>query len=65
MKLHVTDNEELRTFIRDALRLNDGFCPCIKDSKGKEEYRCICEEMRTKIQVGQTCHCGLYVKDEM
>lgn len=65
MKLHVSDNKELVEIIRQGLRDNDGYCPCIFNSKGQEQYKCICEEMRKIIQVGQTCHCGLYIKDEM
>lgn len=65
MKIHVTDDENLRKLIREGLRLNEGYCPCVKDSKGKEEFKCICQEMLTKIQVGEPCHCGLYIKDEM
>jgi len=65
LKLHVTEDKELRDLIRAGLRANDGYCPCIKDSKNKEEYKCICREMREDIKVGETCHCGLYIKDEM
>lgn len=65
MKIHVTDNAELRDYIRQGLKDNQGFCPCIMDSLGKEEYRCVCREMREDIQVGESCHCGLYIKDEM
>lgn len=65
MKVHITDNIELRDYIREGLKENNGYCPCVLDSKGKPEYKCICEEMRTKIEVGQTCHCGLYIKDAM
>ena len=65
MKLHATENELLARTIREGLKKNNGYCPCVVDSKGKEEYKCICLEMREKIPVGQSCHCGLYVKDEM
>ena len=65
MRLHVTDNKELVEIIRQGLKENDGYCPCIFQSKGKDEYKCICKDMRENVQVGQTCHCGLYIKDEM
>lgn len=64
MKLHVTDNKELVDIVRKALKDNDGFCPCVKDSKGREEYRCLCLHFREKVPVGGVCHCGLYIKDE-
>ena len=65
MKIHVTPNKALAESIRENLKKNDGFCPCVLQSKGKEEYRCICQEMREQVPIGQSCHCGLYIKDEM
>lgn len=65
MRLHVNTDKELVNLIREGLRNNDGYCPCIMNSRGKEEYKCICQDMRENVPVGQTCHCGLYVKDEM
>lgn len=65
MRLHVNTDKELVNLIREGLRNNDGYCPCILHSKGKEEYKCICKDMRENVPVGQTCHCGLYIKDEM
>ena len=64
MKIHVNTDKELVQTIREGLRKNDGYCPCVLNSKGKEEYRCICKEMREQVPVGQACHCGLYIKDE-
>lgn len=64
MKIHVNTDKELVQTIREGLRKNDGYCPCVLNSKGKEEYRCVCKEMREQVPVGQTCHCGLYIKDE-
>ncbi len=65
MKLHVSDNEMVVKNIRAALRENDGYCPCVYQSKGKPEYKCICKDFIENVQVGQTCHCGLYIKDEL
>ena len=65
MKMHVTDNELIKQKIREALRKNDGYCPCVFNSKGKKEYLCPCEEFFEEIQPGHNCHCGLYIKDEM
>lgn len=64
MKVHSTSDVEIRNLIIKGLRENDGFCPCIINSKGKEEYRCMCEDFRNNTPVGKTCHCGLYIKDE-
>ena len=65
MKIHITEDKELVNTIRAALRKNDGYCPCIYQSKGKSEYKCMCQDFINNIKVGETCHCGLYIKDEM
>jgi len=64
MKIRVTENKELATIIRQGLKDNNGYCPCIYQSQGKEEYKCICKDMRENVKVGQPCHCGLYIKEE-
>lgn len=63
MKFHMTDDKTIRKIVIPGLRGNDGYCPCIYESKGKPEYKCPCEEFREKIQVGEFCHCGLFIKD--
>ncbi len=65
MKIHINEDKEIVAAIRAGLRENDGYCPCVLNSKGNEDYKCICKEMREQVPVGQTCHCGLYIKDEM
>lgn len=64
MKVHVTSNEELKQLIRHGLKDNDGYCPCVVNSKGHEQYKCMCEDFLNNVPVGQSCHCGLYIKDE-
>lgn len=65
MKIHITSDEELKNIILSGLKENNWYCPCILNSKGQEDYRCICKDMRENVQVGESCHCGLYIKDEM
>ena len=65
MKIHVNPNKELTQAIRMALKANDGYCPCIVDSKNKPEYKCMCQDFLNNVPAGETCHCGLYIKDEM
>lgn len=65
MKKHLTDDLEIRASVTEGLKENDGYCPCVYESKGKPEYKCPCAEFRNKVLVGQTCHCGLFIKDEM
>ena len=65
MKVHLNPDKEVVEMIRQGLKKNDGYCPCIYQSKGKPEYKCMCYEFLNNTQVGETCHCGLYIKDEM
>lgn len=65
MKIHVVDDKEHVAIIRKGLRDNDGYCPCVYQSKGRIEYLCPCKDFREKAQVGEKCHCGLYIKDEI
>ena len=59
----MNEDKELVEAVRKALRENGGFCPCVKNSKGQPKYQCICEDFRLNGKVGETCHCGLYIKD--
>ena len=65
MKVHITDDKELVATIRAALKENEGYCPCIYQSKGKSEYKCMCQDFLTNVKINEACHCGLYIKDEM
>lgn len=65
MKAHLNSNTEIVEIVRQGLQENDGYCPCIYQSKGKPEYKCPCEDFRRNVIVGQLCHCGLYIKDVM
>jgi len=65
MRSHITDDDKLRRSIIAALARNDNYCPCVVGSKGKPEYECMCKDFVEHVPVGQSCHCGLYIKDEM
>lgn len=64
MRIHVNEDKELVDTIRKGLKENEGYCPCVFESRGKDKYRCLCEEFRLHTPVGGMCHCGLYIKDE-
>lgn len=64
MKIHVSDNKELVQIIRQGLKDNDGYCPCIYQSKGNPIYKCMCVDFIKNVKEGNACHCGLYIKDE-
>lgn len=63
MKVHLNTDKELVNTILQGLKNNNGYCPCIYQSNGKPEYKCICKDMRENVPIGETCHCGLYIKD--
>ena len=65
MKQHITNNVEIKNIVLQGLKQNEGYCPCIVNSKGKERYKCPCEDFRNNVKVGETCHCGLFVKEEL
>lgn len=60
MKVKVVDDRVKVTEIGQAIKDNDGYCPC-KLIKNKDT-KCICKEFREQIDAGilGECHCGLY-----
>ena len=64
MKIHVTKDKEIAEMIRQGLKENDGYCPCVLNSKGQVDYRCPCRDFRENTPIHYSCHCGLYIKDE-
>lgn len=61
MKIVLNEDKEKVTTIREALKNNEGYCPCriTKD----EDSKCMCKEFREQDTPG-LCHCGLYKKVE-
>lgn len=57
-RIIVNKNTELVRQVREALSLNDGYCPC--QMEHSDDSRCMCKEFRDMVE-GQ-CHCGLYIK---
>lgn len=58
----LSDNKENVASVREALKKNEGYCPC--QIQRTPDTRCICKEFREQTPVGETCRCGLYVKTE-
>ena len=54
MKLILNPNIKFRNIVIEAIKDNDGYCPCslIKS----EDTKCKCKEAREN----NNCHCGLY-----
>lgn len=47
--------------VRQALKDNDGYCPC--QIEKNTDSKCMCKIFREEIEEG-ACHCGLYIKQE-
>lgn len=58
-KIKRNDDCELVAIIRQALKENDGYCPCAVEKK--PDTICPCLSFREQNFQGQ-CHCGLYEK---
>ena len=59
LKIEVCDDEELAFAIRQAIKNNNGYCPCRIERT--PDTKCMCKEFREQETEG-SCHCGLYVK---
>lgn len=64
MKTKFNDDKALVEQIKAALRINGGYCPCVLSSRNHSDYKCPCKDFRLSTPVGETCHCGLFVKIE-
>ena len=49
MKKHLNPNKEIVYTVTNGLKENDGYCPCVYESRGKPEYKCPCDEFKEKI----------------
>ena len=61
MKIQISDDTELVQKIKEKLKENDGYCPCVIEKN--EDTKCMCKEFRMQTTPGE-CHCGLYIKIE-
>lgn len=59
MKITLNPDKDHVNKIREKLKANDGYCPCvlIKDATTK----CMCKDFIEDTEEGP-CHCGLYIK---
>ena len=62
MKYRLSDDKITVNFIKQRLMGNDGYCPRVMDSHGREECKCLCDDFINNTEKGETCRCGLYVK---
>ena len=55
----MNSDQELVNAIKDKLKSNGGYCPCV--TIHNEDTKCMCKSFREQDFEGE-CHCGLYVK---
>lgn len=58
VQIKQNQNKEFVATMREKLKENDGYCPCMLEKN--PNTKCMCEEFRSQ-PLGE-CHCGLYVK---
>lgn len=60
MRVKTVDDKDFVLKMREAIKNNDGYCPCRIEKK--DENKCICKEFRDMMEEGKSgkCHCGLY-----
>ncbi len=60
LKVTVSTDAKKVSEIRQALKDNDGYCPC--ELQQTPDTKCMCKAFREQTTPGP-CHCGLYVKE--
>lgn len=58
MKIKISEDKEFVAEMRQALKDNEGYCPCALEKT--PDTKCMCKEFREMTE--GTCHCGLYTK---
>lgn len=65
MRVSLNPNKQIVKEIREALKVNNNYCP---SSKVHNQFtKCMCEEFRNMIEdekYGSSCKCGLYIISE-
>lgn len=59
LKIKLNENNAVVEEIRQALKNNEGYCPC--RILRTPDNKCMCKEFRDQQTEG-LCHCGLYRK---
>jgi len=62
MKIIKNPNTEIYEKVTQAVKNNDGYCPC--GAKNTSETKCPCKVFIESQEIGE-CHCGRYIKTEL
>jgi hypothetical protein len=59
LKINPNPNDEVFKNMSQAVKDNDGYCPCMIEKS--EDTKCICKEFKEQDSEG-LCHCERYIK---
>lgn len=60
MKIELNQDVNFVKAIKQALKENNGYCPCVIGIS--PETKCMCKDFKDNVPAGEYCHCGLYKK---
>lgn len=62
MQFQFNSDKEYVHEVLEALKKNNGYCPC---QLGRTpDTKCMCKIFRKQTKIGEECPCGLYVKTD-
>lgn len=59
MKIIPNPDEDIYNQVTQAVKDNEGYCPC--ELEKNKDTKCICKNFREQTDPGE-CHCGRFVK---
>ena len=60
LKMKLNEDAAVVKQVREALKANDGYCPCLIGKT--EDTKCICKHFKQEVKAGDFCICELYQK---
>lgn len=60
VKIIQNPDKEIYNQVTQAVKDNDGYCPC--ELEKNENTKCMCKNFRGQTEPGE-CHCGRFVKE--
>lgn len=60
VKIIQNPDKEIYNQVTQAVKDNDGYCPC--ELEKNESTKCMCKNFREQTEPGE-CHCGRFVKE--
>lgn len=60
VKIIQNPDKEIYNQVTQAVKDNDGYCPC--ELEKNKNTKCMCKNFREQTEPGE-CHCGRFVKE--